>query len=165
MARDSLLENLPRFETTSILDKVPNLSHFDVERNLFHEVNFKYYSPQDFLNSEDIQQAFSHDSFSTLHCNIRSLAANYDNLAKLLSDLHHTFNIIGLSETKIKKELGQIRNTSFPGYNFISQPTLSNAGGVGFYIKHGTQFHIRDDLSTMNMNLCGLKLIVTISKT
>ena len=37
-------------------------------------------------------------------------------------------------------------NTCIPGYQFLSQPTLHNAGGVGFYIKNDIGFHLREDL-------------------
>ena len=46
--------------------------------------------------------------FSTIHFNIRSVSANnHDGLTMLLSDLQHSFNGIGLSETKILYGLGQ----------------------------------------------------------
>ena len=59
------------------------------------------------------------------------------------------FSIIGLSETKILHDVCQISNTDIFGYDFISQPTLSNAGGVGFYVKHGLQYHVRHNLSAL----------------
>ena len=37
-------------------------------------------------------------------------------------------------------------NTALPDYSFLSQPTLSNAGGVGFYIKNNLPYTKRDDL-------------------
>ena len=132
MTRDNVLD-LPRFEILSRLD--------------IHEADFRYYTPQQFHCNEDINQTCQSESFSVLHCNIRSIAANYDKLTELLSELNYSFKVIGLSETKITNNTGQISNTSLPGYNFISQPTLSQAGGVGLYIKNGTEFHIRDDLS------------------
>ena len=40
-----------------------------------------------------------------------------------------------------------IVNTSLPGYVFfLSQPTLSNAGGVGFFVKENVPFIKRSDL-------------------
>ena len=140
------LENLPRFERLSRLDKFPNLSHADAELNVFQTNNFGYYTVNDFQASEVIKQSFLKDSFSIFNCNIRSLAANYDNLATLLSNLEQSFNIISLSETKIKNET-PITNLLPPGYEFISQPTLTNAGGVGLYIKHDMNFTIREDLN------------------
>ena len=41
-------------------------------------------------------------SFSTIHVNIGSLSANHDGLMMLLSDLQHSFDVIVLSETKIR---------------------------------------------------------------
>ena len=46
------------------------------------------------------------------------------------------FSVIGLSETKIKVNQDPSLNTEIPGYVFVSQPTLSNAEGVGFYIRN-----------------------------
>jgi hypothetical protein len=48
-----------------------------------------------------------------------------------LTDLNHNFSLIGISETKMVVNKEPIANTSIPGYHFISQPTISNAGGVG----------------------------------
>jgi hypothetical protein len=38
-------------------------------------------------------------------------------------------------------------NAPLPGYKFISQPSYSNSGGVGFFIKDNLQFKIRNDLT------------------
>ena len=43
----------------------------------------------------------SASSFSTIHVNIGGLSANHDGLM-LLSDLQHSFDVIVLSETKIR---------------------------------------------------------------
>ena len=83
--------------------------------------------------------------FSTIHFNIRSLYANHDVLTMLLSDLQHSFDVIGLSETKIKSNCDLTSNIAIEGYDFVSKPTLANAGEIGF-IKGGIQFHIRDEL-------------------
>ena len=65
----------------------------------------------------------------------------------LPSDLQHSFDVIGLSETKIKSNCDLTSNIAIDGYDFVSKPTLANAGDqVGFFIKGGIQFHIRDEL-------------------
>lgn len=84
--------------------------------------------------------------FSTIHFNIRSLSANHDGLTMLLSDLQHSFYVIGFSETKIKSNCDLTSNIAIEGYDCVSKPTLTNAGGVGFFIKGGILFHIRYDL-------------------
>lgn len=48
--------------------------------------------------------------------------------------------MIGLTETKIKAGQSPLTNTDLPGYSFISQPTYSNAGGVGFYVSNNLNY-------------------------
>ena len=55
------------------------------------------------------------------------------------------YNII-LSEKKILHDKDPILNTSLPGCSFLSQPTLSEAGGVGMFVKDNQFFLRRDDL-------------------
>ena len=113
-----------------------------------HQVDFNYYSTHDFHSSPEIDQAISHhNSFSVFRSNVKSLAANFDNLMILLSEFKHNFNVIGVSETKIMSNKDPIVNTNITGYLFASQPSLHNAGGVGFYIHYDCNFHFRDDLS------------------
>ena len=38
-------------------------------------------------------------------------------------------------------------NTGIPGYTFLSQPSMSNAGGVGFFIQNKLKFIKRDEVS------------------
>lgn len=124
-----------------------------MESNLFSHSNFKYYSTYDFNNSVDINDNCTSTSFSALHCNIRSLGANCDKLMNMLNELHHGFSVIGLSEIKFTQDKEVLSNISVPGYNFISQPSLSSAGGVGMYLKNNIKFVQRDDLSFIS-NLC-----------
>ena len=51
----------------------------------------------------------------------------------MLSELQFPFSLMGLSEIKFNVNEDIITNVNIPGYDFISQPSLSNAGGVGFY--------------------------------
>ena len=83
-------------------------------------------------------------AFSALHFNIRSLSKNFDSFCHLLDELQNPFTVIGLSETKILDGSPPITNTCIPGYDFLSQPTLSEAGGVGFYIKENLTDTKRD---------------------
>ena len=41
-------------------------------------------------------------------------------------------------------------------YNFISQPTITNAGGVGFYLNQNITFSERDQFSTSKQDYEGL---------
>ena len=78
-----------------------------------------------------------------MHTNVRSLAANHDKLTSLISDLTHNFHLLGISETKIMAGIDPVANVSVAGYNYISQPSNQNAGGVGFYIRSDCKLHRR----------------------
>ena len=81
------------------------------------------------------------------HINIASLSLHIDDLKMLLSILDHPFDIIAVSETKIKDEFEPVTNFTIPGYNFQHTPTKSDFGGVGLYYKSSLDFIKRDDLS------------------
>ena len=85
-------------------------------------------------------------SISFLHCNIRSLSANFENLQHMLNTLNHPFKIIGLSQTWISFNKDALANLFLPGFDFISQPAKFSIGGVGLCIANTLRYTIRDDL-------------------
>ncbi len=107
------------------------------------QVNSKYYDI-DQLNS------LNHDlpsSFGLFHVNIASLNKHIDDLKFILSSLNYNFDIIGISEHKILKDTVPSNNIKIPGYDdFKFEPTETNCGGTGFYIKDNLDYIIRKDL-------------------
>lgn len=136
---------LPRFSNITNL----NTTEYDIESNVTPQVNFKYFTAHDF-HSSNITDLSAKDSLSVLHSNIRSLSANHDRLVSMLCELNFPFDLIGLTETKIKKDFDVINNIQIPNYEFISLPTLSNAGGVGIYINNKLNYCVRDDLNSVD---------------
>ena len=76
----------------------------------------------------------------------------------MLTELNLMFSVIGLSETKIKINQAPLLSTEIPGYVFESQPTLSNAGGVGFFICNPLSLTITNDFSTTNPDFQSLRI-------
>lgn len=68
----------------------------------------------------------------------------------MLTDLNHSFSVIGLTETKRQVSRENILNNNITGYNFISQPSLLSCGGVGFYVSENINYSIREDLSLIS---------------
>ena len=68
----------------------------------------------------------------------------------LLSDFQHPFDVISLSETRIKNSYDLTRtaitinivssNYAINEYDFLSKPTLTNAGSVGSMLTRGFHF-------------------------
>ena len=129
------------------VSNIPYLTDLDVDLNMPSDHNFNYYSPHDFHSNHDIIEcSFNPQSFSARNCNIRSLAANYDNLLQMLSELDFLF-LIGLSKTKLKVDKDYVANVNIYGYNFISEPSISIAGDVGFYIKNNFDYVIQSEFT------------------
>ena len=96
----SVIDNLPRLELFS--NHTPNLIDANVDNNVLSQVDFNYYSDNNFQNSESIGLMRSENTFfSVRHSNIRSLAANHDKLTTMLSNLGQNFHVIGLTETTV----------------------------------------------------------------
>jgi hypothetical protein len=151
---DTLLElnNLPYLDITSPVSNIPHLTNLDIDLNMPSDQNFAYYTTHDFHSNHDICECLSNPgSFSALYCNIRSLSANHDNLVEMLSALYFPFSLIGLSEIKLREGQDPLTNIQLTGYEFLHQPSLSNAGGVAFYIKNNFNFKIRNDITANDL--------------
>ena len=80
-------------------------------------------------------------SFSILHLNIASLGAHKDELEAILSQLNFQFDVIGITETRIIKNITPNYDIRIPGYKEYSTPTEANKGGAIIYIleKHNSK--------------------------
>ena len=84
---------LPRLYINSVTTNIYHLTTSDIDLNMPCDVNFDYYDSHEFHSSRDIVDSFlSCDSFSAIHCNVRSLSANYDSLTNMLSELYFHFH-------------------------------------------------------------------------
>lgn len=87
-------------------------------------------------------------SFSVLYLNIRSLNANFNKLHNLLASMKVKPDVIGVSETWITNNRPFIHQLE--GYNFISEKSPSNSGGVGFFI---LDFHSYSLVNNYKLNV------------
>jgi hypothetical protein len=83
-----------------------------------------------------VKSKFNKHSFSLIHLNIRSLSKNLDNFLTYLTQLHHSFSVIAISETWITTS--DPDTLQIPGYERLqknrSRPTCNPGGGVALYI-------------------------------
>ena len=128
----------------SIEELLNNDEHKSEENiNLQTQVNSKYYDIKQ-LNSLKIDLP---SSFSLFHVNIASLDKHIDDLKLILSLIERKFDILGISEHKIRKNSLPSNNIKIPGYkDFIFEPTEIACGGTGFYIKDNLDHIPRIDL-------------------
>ena len=57
-------------------------------------------------------------SLSLFHINASSLNENFDNLQHLLNFTQNVFDIIAVSETRIKKQVSLLNNLNLNNYSF-----------------------------------------------
>ena len=110
------IQHAPSFSIQTLLDKFPGT--LSCEDFSLDTVTSKYYTPSEFIGAK-----FKKGSFTMLHINIVSLSAHIDDLKILLDLLSHPFDIIGVSETKIRDTGEPITNISLPGYDIEYTPT------------------------------------------
>ena len=93
----------------------------------------------------------SPSTMSLLHVNMRSITKNLEKLEGLLQSMKFLPTFIAITETKLKDELRY--KPKIKGYNFINKNSLTNAGGVGWFIYSKISYEVKSDYN-LNLNLC-----------
>ena len=103
----------------------------------------------DFLNLKCISHLYERtQNISKSHTIWRSCPASiykhYDDLSTSLSQLKFNFDIIAITEHKIKND-SPYQNVELPGYHeFIFDPTLTSHGSTRFYVKESLTYKMRN---------------------
>lgn len=104
----------------------------------------KYYLPDD-VNKLEITKT---DYSAYLHLNISSLQYHIDDLKNLLTQTSAVnFDIIGISESRLKEKNNITTNIDIDGYVIEHCPTASKAGGALMYISKNIVYDERKDLN------------------
>jgi len=77
------------------------------------------------------------------HVNIRSIQKNFDGLYELISFMDRPPDILCMTEIRIKNT--PTINIDF--YNFVHVNSLTNAGGVAFYISNKINYTIENEFN------------------
>ena len=126
----------------SLFQKLNSISDFNClndTNDISTSINCKYYTCDEFNSLS------SKASLSFFHTNIASLSKHFDELSSLLLNLNHSFDIIGITETKLNSSNSD--NHLLLNYSFVHTPSASLAGGTGLYISNKHTFKLRNDLS------------------
>ena len=116
----------------------------DDEKLVSTSVNSKYYN----INKFNKIRFDEKSKFGLMHVNIASLNLHIDDLRSVLSRLKLDFDVIGITEHKIKRGCTPSNNINITGYDeFKFEPTDTTHGGAGFYIKSGLNYKVRHDLN------------------
>ena len=101
-----------------------------------------------YLTINDLNFTFNdiNNPFTLLHLNINLLSFHFDELQSLISKSKNDFQIIGISETRLKKTRQTTANIQLANYNIECGPTESVNRGVLLYIKKAINYKLRPDL-------------------
>ena len=95
---------------------------------------------------ENLTKDFKRKPLSFFHVNVCSLTKNFDDFNILLSDLNVGFNILAITETRIKKDSSSPINLQLSNCSIEHTPTELSAGGTLLYISKILSYQLRNDL-------------------
>ena len=139
---NSSLKIFPTSNEKSLFNELNGLNLPDDDLDEPRSINCEYYDADQPLPKLD-----NNRNFSLFHINIASLGKHKDEFEDLLSILDQKFDVMGITETKIKKDCVPIFDLSIDGYNCFHTPTESEKGGALLYIKDQHNCKIREDLN------------------
>ena len=108
--------------------------------DIYH--NCEYYEPEKFLK----KRFKENDYFSSFHLNIASLQAHIDELKVALKVLDFSFDVIGITESKINSKIKPTYDITLENYRPEQTPTEGEKGGTVLYISNSLQYKRRPDL-------------------
>ena len=135
----------------------PNDINSDYPENT---VSSKYYDIEELQNLKITSKS---KSLSLFHINACSLSKNFDDLQHLLSCTNKIFDIIAITETRIKENVSITNNLSIKNYSIEFTPTESSAGGTLLYIANHLSYKPRQDLNIHKMNELESTFIETLN--
>ena len=89
------------------------------------------------------------NKFSVFHTNIGSLAKHKEELENTLALLNYKFDVIGITETKLKKQLKPKIDISLSGYKCYRVDTEAEKGGTLIYVSNNINSKERPDLESL----------------
>ena len=81
------------------------------------------------------------------HLNINSLQYYFDELQTFLSNYPIDFQILGISESRLKTDTSTTTNIQLPGFNIELMPTKSANSSALLYIKDTINYKLRPDFN------------------
>ena len=91
-------------------------------------------------------------SLSLFHINARSLHKKIDDLQHLLSCTKNNFDIIGVTETRITKQVSLLNNFNLNNYSYEFAPIETTAVGTLLYIANHLSQKCYNDLNIYKKN-------------
>ena len=79
--------------------------------------------------------------------NVNSLQFHLDELETFLANFPVDFQVLGITESRLKEANPPATNILLPRFNYEHMPKKSTNGGALLYIKNGINYKLRPDLN------------------
>ena len=109
-----------------------------------------------------LQPCIEKEYLKTFHLNISSLPYRCSELHGLLSNCRINFDIIGMTEFRLKRNQKALQNINIPNYNIEHCPIEGPNGSALIYVKNGNIYKVRSDLKIYQSEKLESVLIETI---
>ena len=131
--------------TDALANLMNQLNNFtdDEKENELNLPNCKYRDTDYFKN---LTKDFKRKALSFFHMNVCSLTKHSDDFNILLSDLNVSFDILAITETRIKKDSSSSINLQLNNLSMEHTPTELSAGGTLLNINKRLCYQLRNDL-------------------
>ena len=122
--------NKPAGALINLMNQLNNFAD-DEKENELKLPNCKY---KDIDYFQKLSRNFKRKTLSFFHMNVSSLTKNVDHFNILLNDLNVNFDIVAITESRIKKDSPSPVNLHLDKYLVEQTPTETSAGGTLLYI-------------------------------
>ena len=121
------------------------------EEKLINQLNNAMNSsnPSTYYSIDKFSKCFQSNLFNgtkLLHLNISSLPYNYEQLHTLLVEININFDIIGITETRLRTGQKALNNIGIEKYVIEHTTTDASCGGALLYIKEGITYKVQNEL-------------------
>ena len=130
-SNSSLLLN-PSPKLTNLVNQFNNNVIIDNNKNA--DDNFIHSKYFDIDKIQKLKIRNKEKCLSIFHINPCLLSKNFDELQHLLKSTNKSFDVIVITETRIRKDISLTSNLSLNNYSLELTPTESSAGGTLLYI-------------------------------
>ena len=113
-----------------------------MRKNELNLPNCKYRDTEYF---KSLTKDFKRKALSFFHMNVCSLTKNFNDFNMLLSDLSVSFDILAITETRIKKDSSHTINLQLSNYSTEHTPAESSASGTLLYKSKILSYQLRND--------------------
>ena len=132
----------------ALVNRMNQLNNFTDDKKE-NELNLPNCKCRDADYFKNLTKDFKRKALSFFHMNVCSLTKYFDDFNILLSDLNVSFDILAITETRIKKDSSSTINLQLNNYSTEHTPTESSGGGTLLYISKRLSYQLRNDPRTL----------------